>query len=313
MTKQITDTLLMIRPVAFGKNDQTAINNYYQKSLALDAAEIQNRALLEFDVFVDKLKKEGVEVIVIEDTPEPSTPDSIFPNNWISFHEEGSVWLYPMFAENRRLERRDDILEILSRDFKIKAKGSFTIWESKNKYLEGTGSLILDRPNKIAYAAISERTHPDILDDFERKTGFETVRFHSYQSVDGKRMPIYHTNVMMFVGESVALICLDSIDDREERKLVTERLTSTGKEIVEITEEQTEHFAGNMLQVCSKSGKKLIVMSQSAYNCLESDQRDVLSEHGKIIYSDLTTIETLGGGSARCMMAEIFLPKKSEK
>ena len=311
MTKQITDTLLMVRPVAFGANDETAVNNYYQKTLDISFQQIQKKATDEFDRLVDVLRSEGVEVIVVEDTADPETPDSIFPNNWVSFHEDGSAWTYPMFAKSRRLERRDDIFEKIAETHVLNKRGSFAEWEKQGKYLEGTGSLILDRIHKIGYAALSDRTHPDVLKEFTGKTGYEIVSFHSYQTVYGKRLPIYHTNVMMFVGEGVALICLDSIDDREERNEVVKKLEDSGKEIIGISEKQTEHFAGNMLQVATKSAERLIVMSQSAYNCLETSQKEILSKHGKLIYSDLTTIETLGGGSARCMMAEVFLPRKS--
>lgn len=310
MADQTTHTLMMIRPVAFGKNEETAVNNYYQKSLGDDEATLQRRAVKEFDDFVDKLRSEGIEVWVVDDTQEPHTPDSIFPNNWISFHQDGKVWLYPMFAKNRRLERREDILNEIKEKFDVSSIGTFVDWEDQGKYLEGTGSLILDRENKLAYAAISERTHPDVLKDFEEKTGFKVVDFQSYQTANGQRLPIYHTNVMMFVGDRVALICSDSIDDTSERKKVLESLASTGKEIVEITEDQTNQFAGNMLQVKNRKGDSFIIMSTQAYESLRTDQINTLSKYGKIIHSNLETIETLGGGSARCMMAEVFLSTK---
>jgi len=309
MTSQITDTLMMVRPVLFGKNDQTAKDNYYQKDLDLEDNEIQKRALSEFEKFVEKLKSAGVEVFIEQDTVDPHTPDSIFPNNWVSFHDDGRVFLYPMLAASRRLERRNDILDNLSKYRKIENIIDLSGWESKQKFLEGTGSLILDRPNKIAYACLSERTNEQVLKDFEQKSGFRVFKFHAFQSVNHERKPIYHTNVMMFVGEKVAVVCLDSIDIEDEKKTLVELLKSTGKEIVSISESQVENFAGNMLQVKSTSGEPRIVMSGAAYASLSKDQTSTLEKHGKLVYSDLETIETLGGGSARCMMAEVFLPK----
>ncbi len=311
MSKQITNTLMMIRPVAFHMNEQTAVNNYYQKTIAgLSKEEIQENALTEFDGFVKKLRAEGVEVLVFDDTLEPETPDSIFPNNWVSFHESGEVILYPMYAENRRLERRDDLLADLGKDFNITTISGYVDWEAKNKFLEGTGSLILDRQHKIAYAAISERTHPEVLKEFHKHTGFDIVSFQANQTVNGERLPIYHTNVMMCLGEEFALICAQSIDDELEKSAVIRSFENTGKEVIFITEEQKERFAGNMLQVLNDKNERYIVMSESAFKSLDEAQKDQLSKHGKLLYSSLDTIECLGGGSARCMMAEVFLPKK---
>jgi len=310
-TQQITDTLMMIRPVAFHRNEQTAVNNYYQKTLeGLSQEEIQANALKEFDTFAEKLRAEGVDVVVFDDTAEPATPDSIFPNNWVSFHETGEVILYPMYAENRRLERRDDIIEKLGETFRITRISGFLDWEVKGKFLEGTGSLILDRPNKIAYAATSERTNVQVLADFTEQTGYEIIAFQANQTVNGDRLPIYHTNVMMCVGEGFALICDESIDSDMEKKQVMHAFENTKKEVIFITEEQKERFAGNMLQVKNKNGDKYVVMSESAYLALDDDQRERLSKHGKLLHSSLDTIECLGGGSARCMMAEVFLPRK---
>lgn len=301
----------MIRPVAFHMNEQTAVNNYYQKNEeGVSAEDIQKQAQSQFDQFVEKLRGEGVNVTVFDDTLDPSTPDSIFPNNWISFHQDGVIRLYPMYAENRRLERRDDIIDGLKKSFKVEDVISFTDWEAKGAYLEGTGSLLLDRQNKIAYAAISERTMPNVLEDFCDEAGFDAVTFHALQTVDGKRLPIYHTNVMMCLGEEFAVVCLDSIDDLEERENLVEVLEETDKEIIEITEEQKEQFAGNMLQVLGKNDQRLVVMSSAAFHSLNADQKQALSKHGKLVHSDIHTIEKLGGGSARCMMAEIFNPTK---
>ncbi|WP_420575446.1 citrulline utilization hydrolase CtlX [Ekhidna sp.] len=311
MSKQITNHIMMIRPVAFYMNEQTAVNNYYQKiEEGVSPDEIQKQAESQFDGFVEKLRAEGVDVTVFDDTKDPATPDSIFPNNWISFHQDGVIRLYPMYAENRRLERREDIVSGLKEKFKVTDVVSYTDWESKAAYLEGTGSLLLDRQNKIAYAAISERTMPDVLEDFCDEAGFDPVTFHALQTVNGKRLPIYHTNVMMCLGEEFAVVCLDSIDDIDERENLLETLEETDKEVIEISEEQKEQFAGNMLQVLGKNDQRLIVMSSAAFNSLTDEQKKQLSRHGKLVHSDIHTIEKLGGGSARCMMAEIFNPTK---
>lgn len=311
MSKQITNHIMMIRPVAFYMNEQTAVNNYYQKTEeGVSLEEIQEQAESQFDTFVEKLRAEGVDVTVFDDTKDPATPDSIFPNNWISFHQDGVIRLYPMYAENRRLERREDIVSGLKEKFKVTDVVSYTDWESKAAYLEGTGSLLLDRQNKIAYAAISERSMPDVLEDFCNEAGFDPVTFHALQTVNGKRLPIYHTNVMMCLGEEFAVVCLDSIDDIDERENLLETLEETDKEVIEISEEQKEQFAGNMLQVLGKDDQRLIVMSSAAFNSLTDEQKKQLSRHGKLVHSDIHTIEKLGGGSARCMMAEIFNPTK---
>lgn len=307
-----TSTIMMVRPVQFRLNEQTAVNNYYQKALeGITPENVQARALSEFDDFVEKLRSNGIDVIVINDTLEPSTPDSIFPNNWISFHDDGVVGLYPMYAKNRRLERRPDIIDQFSEDgHKITNIIDLSGAEGSGKFLEGTGSLILDRGNRIAYAAISERTHPDVIKDFESAFGFEVVSFTANQTVDGKRLPIYHTNVMMALGHEFAVICLDTIDDQAERKMVVDSLENSGKEVIEISESQKAHFAGNMLQVENKSGDRFMVMSAAAYLSLGEDQKNKILKYNKdIISSSLDTIEALGGGSARCMMAEVFLPK----
>ncbi|MDW3211941.1 MAG: arginine deiminase-related protein [Reichenbachiella sp.] len=308
-----TSTIMMIRPVQFRLNEQTAVNNYYQKALeGITPENVQERALAEFDGFVQKLRDHEVEVLVVKDTPEPSTPDSIFPNNWISFHDDGVIGLYPMYAENRRLERRQDIIDDLDAfGYQITNIIDLSGAEEANKFLEGTGSLILDRGNQIAYAAISERTHPDVIKDFESAFGYKVVSFVANQDVNGKRLPIYHTNVMMALGHEFAVICLDTIDNPAERKMVVDSLENSGKEVIEISENQKAHFAGNMLQVENKSGDRLMVMSAAAYDSLEEDQKTKILKYNKdIVSSSLDTIEALGGGSARCMMAEVFLPKK---
>ena len=308
---QTTSNILMVRPVSFRYNEQTAVNNYYQQVLdKLSSSEIQSRALLEFNNMVEKLENAGVNVIVIEDTKVPDTPDSIFPNNWISFHSSGIIALYPMCAKNRRGERREDILDILVDEygFKIEHIKDFTDFENQDKYLEGTGSMVLDREHKICYAAISVRTDEIAVMQFCKEFGYRPICFSANQYFNGERMAIYHTNVMMCLGEQFAVICLDTIDDKNEREHIVEVLNETGKEIIEITEDQKNRFAGNMLQVMGD--KAYLVMSDSAFNSLTKIQKDKIEKYCAIINSSLDTIEACGGGSARCMMAEVFLLKK---
>ncbi len=308
--KQTTNSILMIRPVSFRMNEQTAVNNYYQKKLDNSAENINKKAQEEFDGFVDKLRAKGVNVTVVEDTLEPNTPDSIFPNNWISFHENKEIVLYPMFAENRRLERREDILEILDeKGFDIEGYIDFTKFEEQDVFLEGTGSMILDRANRKAYCALSPRADEELFINFCEVLEYTPVVFTANQTVGGRREAIYHTNVMMCVAEDFAVICLDSIDDKKERKEVVNQLKSDGKKIIDISEEQVNQFAGNMLQVRGKD-ELFLVMSSTAYHSLTKEQLNSINESCKIIHSDISTIEICGGGSARCMMAEIFNPLK---
>ena len=307
--KQLTNTILMIRPVSFRMNEQTAVNNYYQHSLkGISAHDIQLMALTEFDNFVSKLRKVGVNVVVIEDTLVPSTPDSIFPNNWSSFHKNGKVGLYPMFAENRRLERREDILDKLEeKGFIINDVIDYSSAEKEDIFLEGTGSIVLDRESGLAYCAMSPRADEDLFIEFCEDFEYSPVVFHAYQTVNGKRELIYHTNVMMAVTQENVIVCLDAIDDKKERKNFINHVVMSGKQIVKITEDQVEHFAGNMLQVMDANNKPITVMSQAAYDSLNKDQKEILSNEATILSSDLSTIEACGGGSARCMMAEVFL------
>ena len=307
---QITNTILMIRPVAFRMNEQTAVNNYFQEEIDAQNQTINVRAQKEFDDFVTILRKNGVHVIVVDDTKEPDTPDSIFPNNWISFHANSTVAVYPMFAENRRKERREDIFDKLENEgYKIKDIVDYTSAEEDGLFLEGTGSILLDRVNRKAYCALSKRADEELFIEFCEDFDCFPVLFTANQTVDGKRMPIYHTNVMMAMAENFAVICLDTIDDKKERKNVSEHLKKDGKEIIVITEEQMHHFAGNMLQVYGANEERFMVMSSAAYYSLRQDQLDAITKHCNIIHSSLETIETCGGGSARCMMAEVFLPK----
>lgn len=306
---QTTDTVLMIEPIAFGYNAETAKNNYFQ--VEQTGSDIQSKALAEFNTFVGKLREKGVNVITIKDTLDPHTPDSIFPNNWVSFHKDGKVVLYPMFASNRRVERREDILESIEQlGFEIDEVDDWSFSETQGHFLEGTGSMIFDHDNKIAYGSVSLRLDEKLFREFCTKYGFTPVVFHSYQTVGTERLPIYHTNVMMCVADKFVVICLDCIDDELEREKVIETIKNSGKEIIEISEEQMQKFAGNMLQVQNKEGEKFLVMSQTAYQSLTSEQVAAIEKYCEIIYSDLNTIEVNGGGSARCMLAEVFLPKK---
>ncbi|SEG19104.1 citrulline utilization hydrolase CtlX [Flavobacterium urumqiense] len=309
--KQTTNSILMIRPVAFRMNEQTAVNNYYQKVLdGLLPATVNAKAQQEFDTFVDKLRAQGVDVTVVDDTLNPDTPDSIFPNNWISFHENGDVALYPMFAENRREERREEILDMLEdKGFVINNIVDYTSAEEDGFFLEGTGSLLLDRGNRKAYCALSPRADEELFIEFCEDFDYAPVIFEAFQTVNGERKLIYHTNVMMCLGETFAVICSDCIDDKKERKMVLDNLKENGKEIILITEAQVNNFAGNMLEVRGADDKRYLVMSTSAYQSLTPKQIAQLKNHAEIVSSSLDTIEACGGGSARCMMAEIFLPK----
>jgi hypothetical protein len=307
---QLTQHILMIRPAQFRMNEQTVINNYFQISPALPPADVINKAQEEFDNFVDVLMAKGVQVTVVQDTEDPDTPDALFPNNWVSFHADGTVALYPMFAENRRLERREAILELLEEGgFIIDQVMDYTTAEDAGVFLEGTGSLILDRVHNKAYCALSTRADEELFIEFCEDFEYTPVIFKAFQTVGQKRLSIYHTNVMMCLAESFAVICLDSIDNTKERKAVLAHLKEDGKEVIAISEDQMHHFAGNMLQVLGDNNTPYLVMSTSAFKTLNSNQLVKIAQHCEIIHSDLHTIETAGGGSARCMMAEVFLPR----
>jgi len=296
----------MIRPVSFGFNEQTAGSNAFQNRD--DNSNVQAEALKEFDGFVNTLRNNGINVTVIDDTKEPHTPDSIFPNNWVSFHADGNIFLYPMQAENRRLERREDIINQLEDNFTVHRIEDLSRFEIEGKYLEGTGSMVLDRENKIAYASISPRTNKDVLAGFCRQTGYQPITFSAF---DENGQAIYHTNVLMGIGSKFAVVCLDSITDQAEQDEVLASFKATGKEVINISFDQMNHFAGNLLEVKSIGGETLIVMSQTAYNSFMEKQKTALSKYGKLVYADISTIERVGGGSARCMMAEVHLPISS--
>lgn len=293
----------MIRPVHFGYNAETAVNNSFQR----DTGNVQEKALQEFDAFVAVLRSNNLDVLVIDDSPNPLTPDSIFPNNWISFHADGTLVLYPMFAHNRRWERKQHVLDRIYERFKIEKMIDLSQYEKKDIFLEGTGSMVLDRENRIAYTCLSPRTHKEVLDEFCRLTGYSAVTF---MSTDRNQLPIYHTNVMMCLTHKYAIVCTASITDSKEKNNLLRSLEQTNKELVDIRFEQLENFAGNMLQVESKEGESLLVMSSSAFYSLDKHQVLTLEKHHRIIHAPLDTIETAGGGSARCMLAEVFLSRR---
>ena len=308
MKKQITDTVLMIRPVRFRTNEETIVNNYFQKGINITQEEINQKAQQEFDMLVQKLKEVGVHVIQVEDIYEQDTPDSIFPNNWISFHNNGDVAIYPMFAENRRRERREDILDIVEEaGFEIENVFDYTEAEDEGIFLEGTGAMVLDRIHRKAYCALSPRASEELFIEFCEDFEYTPVIFRAFQKTDGELKPIYHTNVMMALGRTFAIVCLDTIEDKNERKNVLNHLKEDKKEIITISREQVDYYAGNMLEVKGKEHSYL-VMSQTAYQSLTPQQIEAIERHTQILYSDLSTIEICGGGSARCMLAEVFLP-----
>lgn len=293
----------MIRPVNFSFNEETAVNNAFQKPSTDDQA--QQKALEEFNGFASLLADNGVDVTIVDDKPEPYTPDSIFPNNWISFHEDGTICLYPMFATNRRLERKPEIIRLIADKFQVGKTVDLTAYEASHLFLEGTGSMVLDRENKIAYACLSPRTDKKLLSIFCDMQGYRPI---SFIAQDGKGQPIYHTNVMMCIADQFAVVCTESMINRDERNQVTATLKECEKEIIDISLEQMNHFAGNMLQVQNSNGVKLLVMSDQAYESLSPKQVKKLESFNRILHSSLNVIETNGGGSARCMLAEIHLP-----
>ncbi len=307
--QQTTDTILMVRPAHFGFNEETAANNAFQvNDQSLSQFEIQEKAKVEFDAFVVKLRAAGINVIVVEDTSEPLTPDAVFPNNWVTFHQDGLIITYPMYASKRRLERREDVLNDLSKSYTISNHVRMEGYEAENRFLEGTGSMILDRPNRLVYACLSPRTDPELLEEFGQITGYTPVVFHA---VDEQGQDIYHTNVMMAMGESFVVIVMDSINNPQEKADLLALFKVTEKEVIDLSLEQMQSFAGNMLQVRNTTGQTFLVMSTQAYEALRQEQIAQIEKHTRILHSPIKTIETYGGGSARCMMAEVFLQKRS--
>jgi len=297
----------MVRPVSFGFNEETAESNAFMQGNLSDK-EAQRDALNRFDAFVAKLRAARINVTVFEDNLNPKTPDSIFPNNWISLHSDGKVLLYPMEAENRRLERRMNILEKLGHDFKIDKVIDLSSFEEHGKYLEGTGSLVLDRSAKIAYACLASRTNPEVMAAWKKHfTGYEVV---SFVASDVNNVPIYHTNVMMCIADDFSVLCAESIKDESEKATVIRSLNLAGKEPLLISLDQMNEFAGNMLQVKNELDEPVLVMSTRAFGSLRKAQLDFLYAKTKVLHAELGSIETLGGGSARCMMTEIHLQKK---
>jgi hypothetical protein len=302
--RQIPRAIFMVRPTSFGYNAETAQSNAFQHKAAPDeAGKIQELARNEFDAFVTKLRDKGIEVLVFEQENE-KTPDAIFPNNWVSFHNDGKVVLYPMLAKNRRLERRQDIIDAVQEKFEVKEIIDLSPNEELDAILEGTGSIIFDHVNHVAYANESPRTHKELFNAFCKQIRYEPVLF---TAKDKNGVDIYHTNVLMALGDRYAVICLASIPEKE-RGMVTDKLQQTGRQIVDITFEQMGHFAGNMLQVAAKNGSKFLVMSKRAFDSLTIEQKTTLGKYNELLYADLETIEDYGGGSARCMIAGIHLP-----
>jgi hypothetical protein len=307
---QLASSVLMIRPTRFESNPLTADSNAFQEEPEASPGEQQQHALAEFDALVADLRQAGIETCVFTDTREPHTPDSVFPNNWVTFHADGRVVLYPMEAENRRTERRRDVIESLEADhgFRVREIIDLSHHEREGRYLEGTGSMVLDRINRVAFACLSSRTHLEVLGDFAQQLDYDVIAF---DAVDRNGVPVYHTNVMMNVGEALAVVCSRSIVDEAQRAAVVEGLRSTGRAILEIDYDQLESFAGNMLELRSDSGERVVAMSRQAYDSLRGDQVAMLEANGRIVASAIDTIEMSAGGSVRCMLAEIHLPRKA--
>jgi hypothetical protein len=308
---QLASTVLMIRPARFESNPQTAASNRFQARPSASPGQQQAAALREFDGLVTTLRDAGIEVIVIEDTADPHTPDAIFPNNWISMHADGRVVLYPMEAENRRAERRLDVIDSLARRYsrQVTEVVDLSDHEREGHFLEGTGSMVLDRVNRIAYACLSSRTHLAPLGDFAQRMGYEVVAF---DAVDRNGAPIYHTNVLMSVGETIAVVCDEAIPREEQREAVLARLRETGHAIVSIDYAQLEAFAGNMLELRNAEGERVMAMSRQACDSLSDEQQRALTANGRIISAPIESIESSAGGSVRCMLAEVHLPTEEQ-
>jgi hypothetical protein len=309
---QSTPYFMMVRPFSFRSNEETASSNHFQQSTRHRSQEVTARAQAEFDAFAERLRSHGLKLAIFQDDAYPDTPDAVFPNNWVSFHEDGRVALYPMMAANRRGERREEMLDILADDFgfDITEVEDFTEFENEGLFLEGTGSMVLDRLNRVAYAALGPRTDALVLETFCERFNYDTVAFKAVQEVNGVPMPVYHTNVVMSIGTHFAIVCLSAIPDTRERNGVKDALKASGRKIIDISEAQMAAFAGNAIEARTLNGELLCVMSTCAYQALRPDQHEAIGKHARLVYSDLSTIETHGGGSARCMLAEIFIPKK---
>jgi len=306
--KQITSHILMVRPASFGYNEETATNNAFQvNDPSLGPQQVREKATQEFDEMVHRLREAGIDVHVADDSASPVKPDAVFPNNWVTFHEDGTVVTYPMNAPTRRPERREGIIDSLSKRFDVRRRVRLEEAEGEGRFLEGTGSLTLDRPNRIAYACRSPRTDEQLLDTFCERMAYQKVLFTAVDA-DGKQ--IYHTNVMMALGETFVVICLDAVPDAGEREMLREQFAAASKAVIGISMEQMMQFAGNMLQVVNANGDTFLVMSEQAYESLSAAQIEQIKQHTTPLHSPLYTIERYGGGSARCMMAEIFLKER---
>lgn len=306
----LTSTILMVRPAAFGFNAETAANNYFQSNPDIDKEELQQKALLEFDNMVQTLRSRAINVVVIEDTKEPAKPDAIFPNNWLSTSPDGNVLVYPMYAPNRRIEKRDEIIQQLTKEFRVKDLQDWSEYEAEGRFLEGTGSMVIDYENKMIYACVSERTSLSVLEKYATTNGFQAIVF---LATDKNGMPVYHTNVMMTLGEDFCVLCEEAIEEEWELIAVRQLLESTHHTIIAITREQMHQFAGNMLQVKNSNGEKFLIMSQTAFNSLRKEQKEMLEAYSTLLPIAVPTIEKVEGGSVRCMMAEIFLDRKLAK
>jgi hypothetical protein len=294
--------ILMVRPYQFYFNQQTAANNFFQSNINIENAN--ELAIAEFDAMVEKLRAHQIKVNVVQDTKDPSTPDSIFPNNWVSTHTNGTLCLYPMYAENRRAERKSSVIEFLQSNYKIENTLDLTDLEKEGIFLEGTGSMVLDHQNKIAYGCLSERLDKNAFNEWCDKMQFKPIAF---KAVDDKAQPIYHTNVLMCMANQFVVICSDSIPNEQERQMLLDSFARTNKEVIEISQDQLNHFAGNMLQVFDITEKPHLIMSEQAYKSLHTAQLKSLEKYNPLLPISIPTIEALGGGSTRCMMAEIYL------
>jgi hypothetical protein len=298
----------MIRPAAFGFNEETAANNYFQTNTGVSKEELQQKALIEFDNMVQTLRGHDINVVVIDDTKEPPKPDAIFPNNWLSTSPDGKLFMYPMYAPNRRTEKRDKIIQQLAKEFLVSGVQDWSEYEAEGRFLEGTGSMVIDYENKMIYACVSERTSLSVLEKYAATNGYQAIVF---LATDKNGMPVYHTNVVMTLGDGFCILCEEAIDEEWELIAVRQLLESTNHAIIAITREQMHCFAGNMLQVKSTKGEKFLIMSQTAFDSLRKEQKAMLEAYATLLPLAVLTIEEVEGGSVRCMMAEIFLEKRN--
>lgn len=304
----LASTILMVRPAAFGFNEETAANNYFQSNPDISKKQLQQTALTEFDNMVQTLRSHDINVLVIEDTKEPVKPDAIFPNNWLSTSPDGTVAVFPMYAANRRTEKRDDILQQIAKDFVVRDVQDWSEYEVEGRFLEGTGSMVMDYENKMIYACVSERTSLSVLEKYAATNGYQAIVF---LATDKNGMPVYHTNVVMALGEGFCVLCEEAIEEEWELIAVRQLLESTNHTIIAINREQMHQFAGNMLQVKNNKDEKFLIISQTAFDSLRMEQRQMLEAYSTLLPVAVPTIEQVEGGSVRCMMAEVFLEKRN--